>query len=165
MIQCKTDMNNSEQKYTPYTDSLMFAAELLVRACKEATRKCHKEMGFGISHEEYIILETIFLNPGIIQFNVSKKLFMQRSYVCKMLARLEDLGFVRKENAIKGKRTIIVRLYLTEGGNTVYNAVRDNIISTMIAKHPKQRFLKNRETAEYLLFLVEDIRKDYNIKL
>ena len=35
MIQCKTDMNNSEQKYTPYTDSLMFAAELLVRAARK----------------------------------------------------------------------------------------------------------------------------------
>lgn len=157
-------MKKNENEYVPYTDSLMFAAENLVRACKAATKEAHKLMGSGFSHEEYIIVEMIFLNPGIIQLDIAKKLFMQRSYVCKVLIKLEEAGYIKKETAIKGKRKTIMKLYLTEKGRVEYNKVR-NFINILMKKLTEERLLKNSETAEYLRFLTEDVNKRYNLKL
>ena len=162
MLKYKTDMN--EQKYLTYTESIMFAAELLARACKDSIRKLYKQMGFQISHEEYIILEIIFLHPGIIQFDISKKLFMQRSYVCKTLVKLEEAGYVKREAAIKGKRKVITKFYLTEKGGAVYSEIRDFIMG-LIAKSPKELMQKRIEMTEYMLGLTEKLRADYNLKL
>ena len=68
-----------------YNQSIEFAAELFTKALHEALRKIHKEMNFEINHEEYIILETIALNPGIIQIDIAKKIITKRSYICKFL--------------------------------------------------------------------------------
>lgn len=153
-----------KEKYIPYNKSLMFVAENFARACKEATRKFYKEASFKVSHEEYIILETIYLNPGIIQFDIAKKLFMQRSYVCKTLIKLEEAGYIKKEAAIKGKRKTIIKLELTKNGKKVYEGIR-NYINKAITKYPEERLEKGIETAEYLLLLTEEIREKYNLKL
>ncbi len=164
MLKYVTDMNQEEQKYLSYTESIMFAAELLARACKESMRKLYKQMGFKIGHEEYIILEIICQHPGIIQFDIAKKLFMQRSYVCKMLIKLEETGYVRREAAIKGKRKAVTKFYLTEMGEAAYAEIREFIMG-LISKSPKECMKKRIEMTEYMLNLTEKLRVDYNLKL
>jgi len=158
-------MNEDEQKYPlSYTETLEFAAETLVRACKEAMRKVHKEMNFEISHEEHIILETIALNPGIIQLDIAKKLFMQRSYVCKLLTKFEKSGWIRKEAAIKGSKKTIMKIYCTEKGTEACSEVR-KWIKSVIAKKSPERLLKARKTTDYLLQLTKELKERYKLRL
>ena len=127
-------MKKFDENYTTYTQSLEFAAELLTKAIKETMRKVDKEMNFKVSHEEYIILETVCLNPGIIQIDIAKKIFMQRSYVGKLLLKLEELGFITRTQSIKGKKKIVMKSYITDSGIEAYNEVKNWILKEINKK-------------------------------
>ena len=81
-----------KKKYVPFNKSIVYAAELMTKAFKEAARKFHKDMNFEINHEEFIVLESIYTNPGIIQINIAKNILMKRSYVCKKV-----VDFIEKD--------------------------------------------------------------------
>lgn len=148
-----------------YNQSIEFAAELFTKALHEALRKIHKEMNFEINHEEYIILETIFLNPGIIQIDIAKKIITKRSYVCKFLSRLESRGYIRRENAIRGTRQIIMKNYITKEGERVYTKVRDYFIKTFEERENYKEEIELIETTKNTLFeLSTKIKKDFNLK-
>ena len=116
-----------KKKYVPFNKSIVYAAELMTKAFKEAARKFHKDMNFEINHEEFIVLESIYTNPGIIQINIAKNILMKRSYVCKFLVQLEEKGYIYKKQAIRGKRQIIMENYITPEGEKVYKKVVDFI--------------------------------------
>ncbi|HIS74165.1 TPA: MarR family transcriptional regulator [Candidatus Galligastranaerophilus intestinavium] len=148
-----------------YNQSIEFAAELFTKALHEALRKIHKEMNFEINHEEYIILETIFLNPGIIQIDIAKKIITKRSYVCKFLSRLESRGYIRRENAIRGTRQIIMKNYITKEGERVYTKVRNYFIKTFEERENYKEEIELIETTKNTLFeLSTKIKKDFNLK-
>lgn len=148
-----------------YNQSIEFAAELFTKALHEALRKIHKEMNFEINHEEYIILETIFLNPGIIQIDIAKKIITKRSYVCKFLSRLESRGYIRRENAIRGTRQIIMKNYITKEGERVYTKVRYYFIKTFEERENYKEEIELIETTKNTLFeLSTKIKKDFNLK-
>lgn len=148
-----------------YNQSIEFAAELFTKALHEALRKIHKEMNFEINHEEYIILETIFLNPGIIQIDIAKKIITKRSYVCKFLSRLESRGYIRRENAIRGTRQIIMKNYVTKEGERVYTKVRNYFIKTFEERENYKEEIELIETTKNTLFeLSTKIKKDFNLK-
>lgn len=148
-----------------YNQSIEFAAELFTKALHEALRKIHKEMNFEINHEEYIILETIFLNPGIIQIDIAKKIITKRSYVCKFLSRLESRGYIRRENAIRGTRQIIMKNYITKEGERIYTKVRNYFIKTFEERENYKEEIELIETTKNTLFeLSTKIKKDFNLK-
>ena len=109
-----------KKKYVPFNKSIVYAAELMTKAFKEAARKFHKDMNFEINHEEFIVLESIYTNPGIIQINIAKNILMKRSYVCKFLVQLEEKGYIYKKQAIRGKRQIIMENYIISRSEGLY---------------------------------------------
>ena len=110
--------------YIKYKKSILHAAELMTKACAEANRKIHKEMNFEVSHEQYLIMETIMQMPGAIQTVIAKEILMQCSYVCQLLSKLEKLGLIERKQAIRGTRQIIYENYLTEEGIAVYKKIK-----------------------------------------
>ncbi|MBS5802155.1 MAG: MarR family transcriptional regulator [Brachyspira sp.] len=103
------------KKNIPYTETIAFAAELVTKAFNEIARNIVLK-DQKLNKEEYIILENIYLNPGIIQLEIAKNILMKRSYVCKFLAELEEKGFIRREPALRGKRQIVYKNYITPLG-------------------------------------------------
>ena len=81
--------------YTQYNKTVEYAAEVLVKTFQEVSRRVHKQENFEITHEEYVILEIIYLNPGILQFEIAQQISMHRSYVCKFLSQLKKEGYIR----------------------------------------------------------------------
>ena len=113
-----------EKEYNKqYFETTIYAAERLAKAAHEIARKLHSEMRADISHEEFLILETIIANPGILQIEIAEKILMKRSYACKLLGRLLDDGYIRTENAIRGKRQIVIKNFITEKGVASYKKV------------------------------------------
>jgi DNA-binding MarR family transcriptional regulator len=146
-----------------YNKSIEYAAEYLTKAMHESIRKIHKEKNFPISHEEYIILETIFISEGIIQIDIAREILMQRSYVGKLLNKLEKLGYVERRKEIKGKKQIIYKNYLTENGNKLYQEIRDIVIS----ETHKLTSINERKEALYitdkLIEIADKIKKFYKL--
>ena len=92
--------------YTQYNKTVEYAAEVLVKTFQEVSRRVHKQQNFEVTHEGYVILEIIYLNPGILQFEIAQQISMHRSYVCKFLSQLQKEDYIRREEHIKGKRKI-----------------------------------------------------------
>ena len=152
------------KKHFPYTDSIVFAAEYISRVSKEYVRKIIKDNNLPISYEEHIILDTIYFNPGCIQMEIAKKVFMQRSYLCKIITKLEELGFIKREKKIKGKRQVVMAVYLTPKGEEIYKkmhiVIRDSILNNQLVDIDKMIEIKNE-----LFKMGDKIVNTFNLKL
>lgn len=146
-----------------YNNSLEYAVEYFSKTIQEVIRELHKKMRFPISHEEYIILETIYLTPGIMQIEIANKILMQRSYVGKLLNKLSDLNYIQRVQEIKGKRQIIYRNYLTDNGQKLYSEINNFIVNEML----KRTTTKQRKELDIIgLKLIEtanQMKKDFNL--
>lgn len=147
-----------------YTESMEFAAEILAKTCKLVMRDAIKQINSPVSHEEYIILETVDLNPGIIQLDLAKKLYIPRSYVGKLILKLEKKGFIRREKGIKGKEKIIMKTYITPEGITAYSMIKDWVLSE-ISKYSSMELQKADEMIKRIFETVSHLTETYNIKL
>ncbi|MBR1617462.1 MarR family transcriptional regulator [bacterium] len=147
-----------------YSKSLEYACELVARTMKEAIRIAHKQMGFEISHEEYIILETIYFSPGIIQLNIAKQISMQRSYVSKLLSKLEQKGYIRKEEGIKGKKKTTVKSFLTLRGEKTYLEIHNYLQKEILNRVTKEEINEAKAIAKQLFLTAELIKKAGRIK-
>lgn len=147
----------------PYQQTVEHAVEYFSKILTEVIRKIHKEHGFEVSPEEFNVIEAIYLYPGIIQADIAKKTLIRCSYVCKLLTGLEEKGFMRREQKIKGKKQIIFENYLTESGEKVYGKIRAFAINETYKifkggkKEADEFIFKLFEAAEY-------IKELYNIK-
>src|SRR5574344_718263 len=115
-------MNN---QWCQFNKSIVYAAELVNKACIEASRKFHKENNLPVNHEQFIIMEEIYYPPGILQIEIAKEIFMKRSYVCKFLVELEELNYIYREKSIRGKRQVIYKNYLTEQGKKIFEEIQE----------------------------------------
>ena len=153
-----------KKQHIPYTESIVFAAEYLSRACTEYARKVIKENDFELSYEEYFILYVVIFNPGLIQMDIAKKLFMQRSYLCKLLSKLEEGGFILREKTIKGKRQSVIKVYATEKGRKMHsvmiNSFRKDVLQKPLIEHSKIVEITND-----LFSMADKIVDTFNLKL
>lgn len=154
-----------KKEYLPYTKTIIFASELIAKTFNEAVKNIFKEMNLEINKEEFIILESIYLNPGIIQFDIAKNIVMKRSYVCKFLAELEDKGFIRKESTIKGKRQVIIKNYITPNGEKVYEKAQKFINDMKNSKMTPEEINEIDKFTESAFMLAAKIKRDFNLKL
>lgn len=147
-----------------YTESILFASDYLSNVCREYVRKIIKDNKFKLSFEEYLILEVVTKNPGMIQMDIAKKIFMQRSYLSKILAKLEENGFIRRENTIKGKRQVVISVYSTKFGINAYKEMHNSLNSQVLNKSMINYDKMNEVTAE-LIKMANKLVETYNIKL
>lgn len=150
-------------KHTPYTKTVIFASELIAKTFTEAVRHIFKDMNLGINKEEFIILESIYLNPGIIQLDIAKSIVMKRSYVCKFLGELEEKGYITRKNTIKGKRQVIIKNYITPEGQNVYEKAQ-KFINEMKRKMSDKDICEIDKFTELAFALAVKIQKIYNLK-
>jgi DNA-binding MarR family transcriptional regulator len=150
--------------YRPYTNTLFFASELVAKGLQVAMRHLRKNLKLELNHEEFIILESIYLNPGIIQIDIAKRIIMKRSYVCKFLSEMEEKGYIRKEIATKCEKQIIVKNYLTELGEEKYIKTRDALVAHRKILPPEE--IKDLDELRDNMFkLAERIKTEYKLKL
>lgn len=148
-----------------YEKSLVQASEMLSKAFREIAKKIHKENNIEISHEEYLILETIYLHPGIIQIDIAKNILMKRSYVCKFLAKLEENDYIYRENAIRGKRQIIMKNFITEKGRKIYKKTLEiysrNEPKNIVSEEEREELDK---AADLIFDITERAKKYFKLK-
>ena len=153
-------MNNDIMNYN---NSLEYAVEYFSKAIQETIRAFHKKHGFPISHEEYIILETIHLSPGIKQIDIANKILMQRSYVGKLLNKLAELKYIERKAEIKGKRQIIYKNYLTKNGEKLYLSINTSIVNEVIKVTTNEQREDAYILSKKLIDLANKLKEDSNL--
>lgn len=151
-------------KKVPYTSSIIFAAEYISRLYREYVRRIVKEHSLPISYEEYIILDTVYFYPGSIQMDIAKKICMQRSYLSKMLAKLEEDGYITREEKIKGKRQVVITIYITKKGAEIQQKMYSLVINTLMSKLNLDMD-KMQEISKVLFDICDEGTRNFNIKL
>ena len=147
-----------------YIESLEYASELVSRTMKEVLRKYYKFLNFEVSHQEHIIMEIVHFNPGIIQMDIAKKISMQRGYVSKLLTKLENSGYIKKEEGIRGKQQIVFRCFLTNEGERIYQKISQTTNLEIQKRITKENFKDTKETAQKLFRMVEMIKEAAKLK-
>ena len=153
-----------ESGYTQYNKTVEYAAEVLVKTFHEVSRKTHKKLNFEITHEKYVILEIIYLNPGILQFEIAQQISMHRSYVCKFLSQLQKEGYIRREEHIKGKRKIILKNFLTPKGEELYHKIKNYIINEILLSSTDDEIEEFNLITQKLLNRANKMKERYSIQ-
>ncbi len=158
-------MNTKKAKqYVTYNESVIYAAECFAKVIKEFIRITHKKFSIKISHNEYLLLEQILLNPGINQGDLARKISIQRNYVSKLLSTLENSGYITREQETKSKQIIAVKSYITKNGEDIYKESRDIILSEALQMFTEQDIEELNDISLKLFKQIDKIKKIHNIK-
>ena len=105
-----------------YTKSLPYELELTSRVLHEAARCFFEQNNFPVSQEEFIILDCLYMYPGIIQIELAKLIMKGRAHTGKFLKTLEQKGLIERAPANQGSK-IIMESKITPKGLEVYNKI------------------------------------------
>ena len=101
-----------------YTESLPYELELTSRVLHETIVRFFNENNFGITHDEFVVLDTLSINDGISQIDLAKLILKGRAHTGRFLMSLEEKGLVVRSPSKKGKR-LIMQNSLTAKGRLV----------------------------------------------
>ncbi|MBP7211645.1 MarR family transcriptional regulator [bacterium] len=149
---------------TCYTESLQYNLEAAARVIQEAISLKFKNNNFGISYDEFIILDEISHNPGILQIELARKILKGRAYTGKFLSSLEDKGFIERRKSIKGKRQVIMPNYITSNGRKVLK-VGIETVRNFVDFVPT---IENEKNIDYILTFMKklksEVQENYDVK-
>lgn len=152
-------------KFTHYINSLPYALESTSRVIQEAITKDFKSDNICISHEEFVVLDTIYCYPGILQIELAKKVLKTRAHTGKFLNVLEEKGLVRREKGVKGSRQTILLNYLTEKGELLHKEIVEKIKTYINNTMPKNFDDEDVDSlVKTLNFLKKQVETKRNIK-
>lgn len=98
--------------------------EVIVRYWRSFTEKKLKE--FDLTFGEQIIIIFLSKNENVNQESISKRYMIDKGMVAKTLTRLEDKGFIKREQNPNNKRENIISLteksaYIMKYINTIFD--------------------------------------------
>lgn len=146
-----------------YTESLPYELELTSRVLHETIVRFFNENNFGITHDEFVVLDTLSINDGISQIDLAKLILKGRAHTGRFLMSLEEKGLVTRSPSKKGKRLIMQNSVTTKGRQLLKQ------LSDSVEQHIKDMNLQDKqENAFKLIELLRVVRSDllekYDIK-
>lgn len=101
-----------------YISSIIYLIEQVNIYCKTRSAQFFEALDIGLNVDQYSILDTIDVYPGICQMDLAKLILKDRSYTSRLLISLEENGFVKRKAETKVNR-LIRKLYLTQKGKQI----------------------------------------------
>lgn len=115
-----------EMNFEHYTQSIFYDLEFTTKYIKRMGYNFCNELNMCIGPEEVLALDIIYLNPGICQRDLAKKLLKDRAGTGRVLLQLESKGFVERFVDIKGNR-LVRKMKLTESGKDMLKLATNKI--------------------------------------
>ncbi len=115
-----------EMNFEHYTQSIFYDLEFTTKYIKRMGYNFCNELDMGIGPEEVLALDIIYLNPGICQRDLAKKLLKDRAGTGRVLLQLEAKGFVERFVDTKGNR-LVRKMKLTESGKDMLKLATNKI--------------------------------------
>ena len=145
-----------------YTKTLPYELDLTSRVLHEVMVSYFKDNNFPISLEEFIILDCLYINPGIIQMQIAKLTLKGRGHIGKFLKALEDKNLITR-TPIKQQNKIVIKIEITEKGTELYKKL-DSQIEKFVENINSDIEPKINEIIAQLKLIREDAIKKFNIK-
>ncbi len=136
-----------------YTESIFYEIEFTAKYIKRMGYNYCNELDMGVGPEETLALDIIYLNPGICQRDLAKKLLKDRAGTGRVLLQLEAKGFVERFVDTKGNR-LVRKMKLTPSGAEMLKLATEKF--TPIVKKIKSDF--SPEKGEKLKNLLNELR-------
>lgn len=115
-----------EMNFEHYTQSIFYDLEYTTKYIKRMGYNFCNELNMCIGPEEVLALDIIYLNPGICQRDLAKKLLKDRAGTGRVLLQLESKGFVERFVDTKGNR-LVRKMKLTESGKDMLKLATNKI--------------------------------------
>ncbi len=150
-------------KIPHYTDSLPYALESTSRILHEAIVRFFEKNGFEITHDEFVILDTLYANPEILQIDLAKLILKGRAHTGRFLMALEEKGFVKRVPSNKGKKLVMISS-VTEDGIKIYKKIKKAIEDHVNSFQNEMTEEKEKELLNLLSIVKKDVLKKCDIK-
>ncbi len=147
------DKKTEIEDFKHYTESIFYELEFTAKYIKRMGYNYCNELDMGVGPEETLALDIIYLNPGICQRDLAKKLLKDRAGTGRVLLQLEAKGFVERFVDTKGNR-LVRKMRLTPSGEEMLKLATEKF--SPLAKKIKSDF--SPEKGEQLKKLLEEIR-------
>lgn len=128
-----------------YIGSIIYLIEQLNIYCRTKSEQFIDSLGIGLNLDQYSILDTIDVSPGICQMELAKLILKDRSYTSRLVIFLEKNGFIERRLNTKSNR-LIRELYITQKGKQILTQNQSKLKSAYADA------LKNFSDAEYSRF-------------
>lgn len=116
--------------------------------------KCHRALNarlasLDLSLAQHEVLVGIAQRPGATQNQISRRLFVVKSNVSALIAKLEARGLVRREASAEDSR--VKRLFLTEAGDALVREsfrLQTEVVNAMMAPLTPEEIEATRDVME-----------------
>ncbi len=133
---------DSLREFFEETDCYIF---LIAKVYQKAHRILQARLkGFGLTNVQYLVLEALWLFPGITGIELSKILNIDKATLSGIIDRLHKGGWIEKREDINDRR--IFRLYASQKSLDI----KDELIH--IRKRANEKLLSNFSLEEKILF-------------
>lgn len=150
MTYAKQRSSMKEQEFGHYTDSIIYLIEQTNIYCRTKSEQFFESLNIGLNMDQYTILDTVEMNAGICQMELSKLILKDRSYTSRLLNILEEKGFIKRKTNTAGKR-LVKELYITKKGKQIlldYNSKLKNTFLDVFKEIPDEEFAEIRKGLE-----------------
>lgn len=121
-------MNKKHFVAKNYIESLPYKLELTARVSTLFGKHLYKDiLKNPLDMDEFIILDTLLLNPGISQSDVARLVLKGKAHAGKILCGMEEKGYIKRIIA-ENKNMMIKQTEITEKGMQLYNETRPKVI-------------------------------------
>lgn len=114
------------KKFTHYTESFIYYLEQTAIYCRENGKKLFQELSIPLSLDEYIVIDTLSIHPGICQIELAKLILKDRVFTSRLLNSLEQKGYVLRQNMTKDNRLVKI-IYNTDKAKDVLNQYQSKL--------------------------------------
>ena len=116
----------------PVQEDLLFALEKTICNVKESFNTIFSRNRFGISYDQWLVLEQVRRHEGISQTSIAKATVKKPAYISRLLEKLQSNGLVVKVNNESNKRAN--KIYLTPKGHDLTEKI-DSVYQKSISKY------------------------------
>ncbi len=104
-----------EYDYTKLLGFRIIKGEVLI---KRRILNAFIEKGYGITFEQWTVLNVLYAEPGLIQSDIAQRTYKDKTNVTRILDVLSKDGYIIRENSKKDRR--ISCIYLTDAAQKMF---------------------------------------------
>jgi DNA-binding MarR family transcriptional regulator len=108
-----------------------FKIDTTIEKIRNALQKQFNEAGFGLTVDQWVIIDHLYRNPGISQNTIAEMTTKDAPTVTRIIDLLSQKGLTERQMADTDRRKFLV--FLTEAGEAKYSEVLP-IVSAMRRK-------------------------------
>lgn len=119
-----------------YINTLYYQIEQTAKYCRYLGSQLFSKLNIGVSVEELVTLDTIFLHDELCQRDLAKLILKDRPATGRILSALEEKGYIVRNADTKNNR-LVRKISITQSGEEILKSVT-NVLKKYLEKIPHE---------------------------